>query len=377
MQPWRSRGADLVPSHALGGPVVHGRPARALVRDAVHVEPVVQPDAEIDDSSHDDQQREEDERELDHRLAALVVDSFCATEAADACSSEEARRRYPSTERSSFTTNPPSPGSDTRLIVQADSDFRKGVPRKWAVVTATRSAGRQVALARLFDEDGDARHEADQWLAQLAGRTGCHRGGHDVLHEVAPDVERVARVAQIGWRLAAVSVEEIAVVPARARVAEAALEAAAIGPAESGDVEAGEAGDRIRPLPAAVERVVRPEEQVDEARVVRFESIALRERRRFRRRPRRTCTRRTGCCRDASSSAPSRSRSPSRPGQVVLPTPKKRSMKPSRSWLPLAVGRVFMHRSGGQSSHGAPGLGRLKRLFWSGQSGFVSNRFEA
>src|SRR5687767_547232 len=69
---------DRRPGGAVGWPVVHRGPARALVRDPLHVEPVVQCDPELDDSRDDEQQREEDEGELGCRLTALAVGALVA-----------------------------------------------------------------------------------------------------------------------------------------------------------------------------------------------------------------------------------------------------------------------------------------------------------
>src|SRR5207342_2675105 len=66
-------GAGGLRAGALGRPVVDSRRARALVRRAIHVEPVVETDAEVDDPANYGEQRNQDERELDRRLTALSV----------------------------------------------------------------------------------------------------------------------------------------------------------------------------------------------------------------------------------------------------------------------------------------------------------------
>ena len=63
----------LFASHRCNPGGIHNSPARTLVRQSVHVEPVVEPDPELDDPHDEDEEREEDERELDHRLTALGV----------------------------------------------------------------------------------------------------------------------------------------------------------------------------------------------------------------------------------------------------------------------------------------------------------------
>src|SRR5262249_6466951 len=60
-------------------------------RDALHVEPVVERDAELDDPHDEEQQRKQDERELDHRLTVLTV--LAASDAFENTSTHEVSRR--------------------------------------------------------------------------------------------------------------------------------------------------------------------------------------------------------------------------------------------------------------------------------------------
>ncbi len=65
--------AELRAGGRAAGVCVDGPPARSLVRESLQVEPVVEPEAELDDPEHDEEEERRDERELHERLPVLAT----------------------------------------------------------------------------------------------------------------------------------------------------------------------------------------------------------------------------------------------------------------------------------------------------------------